>query len=284
MTQGSYSIAQNTEIFVIVLMEDVQVSSKQIKNIFMPELRIMNNTNPPKMKVEVWSDIMCPFCYIGKRNYEKALGEFSNAAEVEIEWHSFQLDPTIPKHSEKKENVYQYLAEKKGMSYEKSAELHKALIQTAKAAGLDYHFDKAIVANSFDAHRMIQLAKTKGLGDEAEERLFRAYFTEGRDFGDHAVLVELGREIGLAETETRAALDSEEFANKVEQDIDEAAALGIQGVPFFVFDRRYAISGAQPPELFLSTLQQSFREWRTANPLSAISVSEGAVCGPEGNC
>jgi predicted DsbA family dithiol-disulfide isomerase len=250
----------------------------------MPELKIMNDAHPPKMKVEVWSDIMCPFCYIGKRNYEKALSEFSNPSEVEIEWHSFQLDPMIPKHSEKKVNVYQYLAEKKGMSYEKSAELHRALIQTAKVAGLDYHFDRAIVANSFDAHRMIQLAKTKGLGDEAEERLFRAYFTEGRDFGDHNVLVELGREIGLTETEIRAALDSEEFANKVEQDIDEAAALGIQGVPFFVFDRRYAISGAQPPELFLSTLQQSFREWRTVNPLSAAPVSEGAVCGPEGIC
>ena len=250
----------------------------------MSEIKITNNLDTPKMKVEVWSDIMCPFCYIGKRNYEKALSTFSNQEEVDIEWHSFQLDPTIPPHAEKKENVYQYLAEKKGISYERSAELHRALIQTAKAAGLDYHFDKAIVANSFDAHRMIQLAKTKGLGDAAEERLFRAYFTEGRDFGDHDVLVELGTEIGLPETEIRTVLDSEEFANKVEQDIDEAASLGIQGVPFFVFDRRYAISGAQPPELFLSTLEQSFREWKTANPLSATTVSEGAVCGPEGIC
>ena len=136
----------------------------------------MTGVTEPKMKVEVWSDIMCPFCYIGKRNYETALQKFKENDQVEIEWHSFQLDPTIPTKSGKKVNVYQYLAEKKGMSYEHSAKLHEKLIQTAKAAGLEYNFDQAIVANSFDAHKMIQLAKTKGLGDVAEERLFRAYF------------------------------------------------------------------------------------------------------------
>ena len=121
-----------------------------------------------KMKVEVWSDIMCPFCYIGKRNYEAALSGFEGRENIVIEWRSFQLDPTIPKHSPVKENVYQYLAEKKGISYEQSAKMHERVIRMAKDAGLDYRFDKAIVANSFDAHRMIQLAKEKGLGDAAE--------------------------------------------------------------------------------------------------------------------
>ena len=221
----------------------------------------MTDASEPKMKVEVWSDIMCPFCYIGKRNYETALKEFGDHNQVEIEWHSFQLDPTIPVKSDKKVNVYQYLAEKKGMSYEHSAKLHEKLIQTARVAGLEYNFDRAIVANSFDAHKMIQLAKTKGLGDAAEERLFRAYFTEGKDFGDTETLVSLGKEIGLDEEEIRAALESDDYAYLVEQDFQEANEIGVTGVPFFVFNRKYAISGAQPPEYFLQTLEKSFGEW-----------------------
>ena len=235
----------------------------------------------PRMKVEVWSDIMCPFCYIGKRNYEAALGRFEGKENIEIEWHSFQLDPTIPKNIPVKENVYQYLADKKGISYEQSAKMHERVIQMAKDAGLDYRFDKAIVANSFDAHRLIQLAKTKGLDDAAEERLFRAYFTEGKDFGDHDTLVSIGKEIGLSEDEIRSALVSEDYAERVEQDIQEASEIGVQGVPFFVFDRRYAVSGAQPPEYFLQALGQSFGEWKKENLLSSLAVEEGAVCKPD---
>jgi len=220
----------------------------------------------PKMKVEVWSDIMCPFCYIGKRNYETALKQFACSSEVEIEWHSFQLDPTIPASSDEKVTVYQYLADKKGMTYEQSVNMHKGLIQTAKAAGLTYNFENAIVANSFDAHKMIQLAKDKGLGDEAEERLFHAYFTEGKDFGSLDTLIELGTDIGLTEEDIRAAIQSDDYAYKVRLDIQEAQNIGVRGVPFFVFNRKYAISGAQPPLSFLQTLEQSFKEWRTANP------------------
>lgn len=237
-----------------------------------------------KMKVEVWSDIMCPFCYIGKRNYETALNQFSEKNEVEIVWHSFQLDPTISKNSGKKENVYQYLADKKGMSYAQSAQLHENLIQTAKKAGLEYNFDKAIVANSFDAHCLIQLAKTRGLGDEAEERLFRAYFTEGRDFGEHETLIAIGKDIGLPGDDILVALNSDDYAAKVEADIQEAAEIGIQGVPFFVFDRKYAVSGAQPPEHFLQALKQSFVEWRKNNPAPDLKQTEGTVCTPDGEC
>jgi predicted DsbA family dithiol-disulfide isomerase len=238
----------------------------------------------PKMKVEVWSDIMCPFCYIGKRNYESALKQFGNRNLVEIEWRSFQLDPTIPENTGRKENVYQYLADKKGIDYEQSAKLHERLIETAKKAGLEYHFEQAIVANSFDAHRLIQLAKTKGLGDEAEERLFRAYFTEGRDFGDHETLIAIGMDLGLPEEEIKTALNSDEFAEKVEADIREAGEIGVQGVPFFVFDRKYAVSGAQPPEYFLQALKQSFGEWRKDNPAGGVIQSETAVCTTEGEC
>jgi predicted DsbA family dithiol-disulfide isomerase len=249
----------------------------------------MNSLKPvrldhPKMKVEVWSDIMCPFCYIGKRNYESALSGFEGRDNVEIEWRSFQLDPTIPKNSPVKENVYQYLADKKGMTYEQSAKMHERVIQTAKNAGLDYRFDKAIVANSFDAHKMIQLAKEKGLGDAAEEKLFHAYFTEGRDFGDHDTLISIGKEIGLSEEDIKSALASEEYAEKVEQDIQEATEIGVQGVPFFVFDRKYAVSGAQPPEYFLQALNQSYEEWEKENPITNLVTEEGVVCKPGEDC
>ena len=221
-------------------------------------------TTVPKMKVEVWSDIMCPFCYIGKRNYEAALEQFAERNNVEIEWHSFQLDPTIPAHTEKKASVYQYLADRKGISYEQSVKMHERIIQTAKDAGLTYHLDKAIVANSYDAHKMIQLAKTKGLGDAAEERLFLAYFTEGADMGDPEQLLKLGKEIGLTEADILGALESDEYAYLVKQDIQEAQSIGVTGVPFFVFNRKYAVSGAQPPQIFLQTLEQSFKEWERA--------------------
>ena len=227
----------------------------------------------PKMKVEVWSDIMCPFCYIGKRNYEAALAQFAESNNVEIEWRSFQLDPTIPASTEKKLSVYEYLAERKGMSYQQSVSMHQSVIQTAKNAGLTYNLDNAIVANSFDAHKMIQLAKTKGLGDEAEERLFLAYFTQGKDFGKLETLVELGLEIGLKEEEIVAAVNSEDFAYKVKQDIQEAQNIGVRGVPFFVFNRKYAVSGAQPPQAFLQTLEQSYNEWRKENPEKKSSAA-----------
>ncbi len=235
-----------------------------------------------KMKVEVWSDIMCPFCYIGKRNYESALAQFGDAKNIEIQWKSFQLDPTIPEQIAEKQNIYQYLAERKGMSYEHSVRMHDNVTEMAKQAGLTYNFDKAVIANSFKAHKMIQLAKTKGLGDEAEERLFYAYFTEGKDFGDTETLIELGTEIDLNETEIRSAIAGEEYAQKVKADINEARSLGVNGVPFFVFDRKYAISGAQPAEAFLQTLDKSFTEWRAENPASPFGVSQGPTCTPDG--
>lgn len=233
-----------------------------------------------KMKVEVWSDIMCPFCYIGKRNYEAGLKQFADTNNIEIIWKSFQLDPNIPEAVE--ENVYQYLADRKGMSYEQSVQMHESVIATAKQAGLDYNFDKAVIANSFNAHRMIQMAKTKGLGDAAEERLFYAYFTEGKNFGNTDVLVELGKDIGLKEVEVQTALTDDTYAYKVRQDVEEAQQLGVRGVPFFVFDRKYAISGAQPPAAFLETLEKSFSEWRKEHPASPFEVSNGPSCSADG--
>ncbi len=226
------------------------------------------------MKVEIWSDIMCPFCYIGKRNFEAALKQFEGKNEIEIEWKSFQLDPTIPKNFENKISAVEYLAQKKGMSIEKTKELHDNVVETAKKVGLHYDFDKAIVANSFDAHKLIQLAKSKGLGDQAEESLFKAYFTDGKDMSNLAVLISLGREIGLIENDIMAAMESDEFSQKVNNDIKEASEIGVTGVPFFVFDRKYAVSGAQPMETFLNALSQSLSE----------SKGQSSTCTPGGGC
>lgn len=236
------------------------------------------------MKVEIWSDIMCPFCYIGKRNFESALAEFADSNHIEIEWKSFQLDPTIPEKFDKEVDVYSYLAERKGMSYDQSVAMHERVVNMAQSVGLQYHFDQAVVANSFNAHRMIQLAKTKGLGDQAEERLFKAYFTEGKNFGDPLVLAELGKEIGLTEADVEESLTNDDYAFRVNQDIREAQMIGVTGVPFFVFDRKYAVSGAQPPQAFLQALSQSYGEWKTANNIKPLNVTEGPSCTPQGKC
>ncbi|WP_264550805.1 DsbA family oxidoreductase [Flavobacterium sp. N2038] len=206
------------------------------------------------MKIEIWSDIMCPFCYIGKRQLETALEQFPNK-EIEIEWKSFQLDPTITPQSGK--DVYTFLAERKGMSIEQSKEMHKGVTERAKSVGLDYNFDKAIISNSFTAHRVIQLAKTKKLGDKMEEIFFKAYFTEGRDLNNGPTLIELAEKAGLDKEEVLKVLTDENlFSKEVEHDIKEAQEIGVQGVPFFVFDRKYAVSGAQPVEAFINTINE----------------------------
>lgn len=216
-----------------------------------------------KMKVEIWSDIMCPFCYIGKRHFESAMKDFSDRNNIEIEWKSFQLDPTIPENISENTTVYEYLAERKGITIDQATQMHEGVMNMAKAAGLEYNFDIAKVANSFNAHRMIQMAKTKDLGDAAEEKLFRAYFTEGKNFGDIKELIKIGQEIGLSESEVNESQNNDDYAYKVKQDIQEGESLGVRGVPFFVFDRKYGISGAQPVEAFTQTLEQAFSGWRS---------------------
>lgn len=208
------------------------------------------------MKIEIWSDVLCPFCYIGKRNFEKALGEFEHAGEVEVVWKSYQLDPETKTFGGK--NIHEYLAEKKGASVEWAREMNDRVVQMARESGLHYDMDKAIPANSFDAHRLTHLAKSRGLGAKMEERLFAAYFTEGRNIADHVVLTALGTEVGLDTAEIQKMLSRNDFADEVRGDIEEASALGIRGVPFFVLDRKYGVSGAQPSEAFLEALRETW--------------------------
>ena len=207
------------------------------------------------MKIEIWSDVMCPFCYIGKRKLEKALEQFEGKRNVEITWKSYQLNP----HMEYQEgvDVYTYLAEVKGKSREWAEEMHANVSKMANEVGLNYDFDKVKIANSFDAHRVIQLAKKYNLTNEIEERFFKGYFIEGALMSDHATLFKLAVEAGLNEAEVKHVLETDEFALEVKADVDEAQRIGVRGVPFFVFNRKYAISGAQDTTVFLETLRRS---------------------------
>lgn len=219
-----------------------------------------------EMKIDIWSDIMCPFCYIGKRRLEGALAGFEHKDHIAIEWHSFQLDPTIQHEADR--DFYGYLAERKGQTREWSLKVHAQMAANAKQDGLTYNFDKAVMANSFDAHRLIQLAKTHGLGDAAEESLFKAYFTDGKNVGDHNTLMQIGMELGMSAVEIGEMLNSDRFADTVAQDINRAQTLGINGVPFFVVNNQYGISGAQPVDVFTDTLQLAWSEYEKGKAMT----------------
>ncbi|RRB06616.1 DsbA family oxidoreductase [Larkinella rosea] len=234
------------------------------------------------MKVEIWSDVMCPFCYIGKRKFETALAQFENKDSIEIEWKSFQLNPA--QETDPTRSVTEYLAEVKGWTLGYARQMNDYVTNMAREVGLQYDFDKAIIANSFDAHRVVQLAKKHGQGDAMEERLFKAYFTEGLNTADHETLLRLGVEIGLDSEEVKQVLASDQYRNEVKADINEARQVGVTGVPFFVFNQKYAVSGAQAPETFLGALKKSFGEWEEVNPVTEPVTIQGAVCTPDGNC
>lgn len=213
------------------------------------------------IRIEIWSDVVCPFCYMGKRRLENALEQFPAKDEVEILWHSLQLDPSAKKEEGK--DIYDHLAEKYGQDREWAKAVNANLVENARKVGLEYNFDRVIPTNTFDAHRLIHFAASRGLQGEAEERLFAAYFTEGKDLSDLNALVQLGTEVGLDADEVRKSIESSDYADAVRRDIQEAESLGINAVPFFMFNRKYAISGAQPIHLFLESLQKISEEERS---------------------
>jgi predicted DsbA family dithiol-disulfide isomerase len=211
------------------------------------------------MTVEIWSDVVCPWCYVGKRRFEHALEQFAHRDQVELTWRSFQLDPNAP--PERTESSAEHLAEKYGMSVEQAETSNRQMTELAAGEGLEYHLDRTRGGNSFDAHRLIHLAAAYGRQDAMKERLMRAYFTEGEPVGDRETLIRLAADIGL---DARAALEGEVYAETVHADEDLAARIGIRGVPFFVLDRRYGVSGAQPSELLLQALEKAWEEHRGA--------------------
>jgi predicted DsbA family dithiol-disulfide isomerase len=235
------------------------------------------------MKVEIWSDVMCPFCYIGKRRFEAALQQFPEKDHIEITWKSFQLNPDLKTSGT--QNLNEYLAAHKGWSVEYARQMNERVTDMAREAGLEYNLDKAVVANSRDAHRLLQLAKTVGKGDEMEEQLFRAYFTDGKNTADHATLLETAIAAGLDANEVQKVLDSDAFSSEVDHDIYEAHQIGVRGVPYFVFNDRYAVSGAQATETFLGALRQSFSEFAaSSHSASNPETQASGVCTPGGDC
>ena len=231
------------------------------------------------MQVEIWSDVFCPFCYIGKRNFERALEQFPHRDQVTITWKSFQLQPDAPLETDQSSN--ERLAEKYGVSIEQARQMQASVSQRAAEVGLAYDLHNTQVTNSFNAHRLTHLAKEHGLQDAAEERIFKAYFTEGKHVGRRESLLELGREIGLPEFEITEVLDTDRFAADVVADCQEGVALGLQGVPFFVFERRYAVAGAQPPEVFGEVLE---RVWNESKPVQLIAAAAPADGCDDGSC
>ncbi len=224
------------------------------------------------LKVEIWSDVVCPWCYIGKRRFEAALAEFEHHDQVEVHWRSYQLDPQASSISELTLN--EMLAQKYALSLQKAHAMNEQVSSLAAAEGLAYHLDQAHPANTFDAHRLIHLADTHGLQDAMKERLMRAYFTEGQTVGDRETLVALGVEVGLDGEEIRTALASEEYARDVDADIALAQAIGVTGVPFFVVNQQYGISGAQPKAVFHRALKQV---WTETHPLMSLGETDAST-------
>lgn len=235
-----------------------------------------------KMKIEIWSDVVCPWCYIGKRRLEEALEQFANKEYLEIEWKSYQLDPEM--ETDTSLNIHQYLADKKGMTLDQAKAMGNHVAEVAKSVGLTYHFEKTIPVNTINAHRLIHFAHSENKQGEMKERLLKAYFMEGQNLDDFAVLTQLASEVGLDETETKDMLETGLYMNEVNRDIMEGRQLGLRGVPFFVFDRKYGISGAQETSVFTNTLNTAFTEWLESNPQKTLEVIDGKVCTPDGKC
>lgn len=210
------------------------------------------------MKIEIWSDIMCPFCYIGKRHLEKALAILPFKNEIEIDWKSYQLNPDY--HNTNNESLFEYLANNKGMSIDQAKQLTNSVSEMAKNVGLELDFTNSIPANSFNAHRLLQLAKTKNLQDEAEEALFYTHFVAGKDVAQNEVLLATGEKIGLSASDVEKVLQSDDFNHQVRYDVYESQQIGVRGVPFFLLDGKYGLSGAQPVETFVEALTQTYNE------------------------
>jgi predicted DsbA family dithiol-disulfide isomerase len=214
------------------------------------------------LMVEIWSDVVCPWCYIGKRRFEQALAQFEHADEVGVRFRSFELDRGAP--AAVAGRSAERLAAKYGMSVEQAEASQARLTEMAAAEGLEYHLDRTQGGNTFDAHRLLQLAADRGVQPQVKERLMHAHFTEGTPVGDHDTLVRLAHEAGLDAAEARAVLESDRYAEEVRADEGTAARIGIRGVPFFVLGRRFGVSGAQAPDIMLQALEKAWEETQGA--------------------
>lgn len=237
-------------------------------------------------RIDVWSDLACPWCYVGKRRLEAALAGFEHADEVELVWRSFELDPRAPRELPDPHPHARWLAAKYRIAEDEAQRRIDELVATAAGHGLDLRFDRLRPGNTFDGHRLLQLADERGTQGAVKERFMRGYFTEGRALGDHATLRELAVDAGLDAAEVDDVLAGDRYIAEVRADQALAQQLGIRGVPCFVFDRRVGVQGAQPPEVLHKALEQA---WSTrapepveAAPAAAAEAVSAEACGPEG--
>jgi predicted DsbA family dithiol-disulfide isomerase len=232
-----------------------------------------------KLHIDVWSDIACPWCYVGKRRLEAALAQFPHRDDVAIVWRAFELDPSAPRIREGGGSYAARIAKKYGTKVADAEARIRQMTDLAAADGLDFRFDRIQPGNTFDAHRLLHLAHERGMQDAVKERFLHAYLTEGAAIGDPDTLSRLAREAGLEADDVTAVLTTDAYAREVRADEEEAHTLGISGVPFFVVGGRHALSGAQPAGLFRRALDQA---WSEANPAGEAAFAEGAACGPDG--
>jgi len=230
------------------------------------------------MKIEIWSDVVCPWCYLGNRRFAAALDRFEHRDEVDVVWRAYELDPKeVP---EPTDDYAVLLARKSGRTVAQLEERMASITRTAAAEGLEYRYDIMRTGNTFDAHRVLHLAREHGVQGAVKERLFRGYFTEGEPIGNRDALARLAGEAGLDAGEVRAMLDTDRYAAEVRADEAQAAAFNITGVPFFVIDRAFGVSGAQPAEALLAALQHG---WAAAEPAPA-AADGGDACGVGDSC
>lgn len=232
------------------------------------------------MRIEIWSDVVCPWCFVGKRRLERALADFEHRDEVEVVYRSFELDPTAPRHGH--ELTTGVIARKYGRSEDEMRDMQQQLIDTAAAEGLEMRLFENVHTSTIDAHRLLHLALEAGgpeLQRTLKEALLTSYFTRAEDVGDHAVLTTVAVAAGLDPDRVAAVLASEEYADAVSADIAQARAYGATGVPFFVVDRKFGVSGAQPSEVFAQVLE---RAWSDAHPVLQTVGGDADACGPDG--
>ncbi len=237
-----------------------------------------------KMKVEVWTDIMCPYCYIGKKFYEKALSQFEHADDIELEWKAFQLNPELPDKGNGV-SLIDYFNNHVGIPEEKYNSMFEVIKKLAEDAEVGFNLPNAIAANTHDAHRLIKLAAKKGLDSKVLNKLSKAYFEEAKDYSDHSLLVSIGKEVGMDEDEILNMLNSDDFRYEIKQDIQEAANLGFDTVPTFLIDRRQAIVGSEPVALYLEVLNKAYNVWKARNDEQIKpEVIVGKSCSADGTC
>jgi len=236
------------------------------------------------MKIEVWTDIMCPYCYIGKIHYEKALQQFDHADEVELEWKAFQLNPNLPDKGQGYP-VKEYMVNIVGYPEEAIESMFANIRKLADNVGVPFNLPNSVAANTRDAHRLIKLAATKGLDSVVVGKLGKAYFEEAKDYSDRELLVSIGREAGLEEEKIRRMLESDDFTYEITQDMQEAANLGFDTVPTFLMDRQQAIIGSEPVDLFVKVLNKAYDDWKNRTEKEKeLEITIGKSCSADGTC